>query len=99
MRCYGYFCSLTCLFGRASYGNSQEIAENDSNRDNPLYSLLDMYRATGLHGAMPDSVLREIDCLLLDEGHPGNKIQVKCWTVTELSNHKLLISKSGTIAT
>ena len=56
-----------------------------------------MYRATGLHGAMPDSVLREIDCLLLDEGHPGNKIQVKCWTVCELSNHKLLISKSGSL--
>lgn len=42
---------------------------------NEINSLLDMYRATGLHGAMPDSVLREIDCLLLDEGHPGNKIQ------------------------
>ena len=41
-----------------------------------LNRLLDLYRATGMYGAMPDSVLREIDCLLLDEGHPGNKIQV-----------------------
>ena len=41
-----------------------------------LNRLLDIYRATGMHGAMPDSVLREIDCLILDDGHPGNKIQV-----------------------
>jgi len=42
---------------------------------NEITRLLDLYRATGMYGAMPDSVLREIDCLLLDEGHPGNKIQ------------------------
>jgi len=42
---------------------------------NEINRLLDIYRATGMHGAMPDSVLREIDCLILDDGHPGNKIQ------------------------
>merc|ERR1719195_1631162 len=42
---------------------------------NEINRLLDIYRATGMHGAMPDSVVREIDCLLLDDGHPGNKIQ------------------------